>query len=90
MRSHKKFGPDRFSCFDVYWIQKKTKKNTQTDKQSIYIDKRIATKNLRKIVIANLHFLHLPKVAKLNNFVIYNEVNNADDFKQGIRFMCFI
>jgi len=19
--SHKKFGPDRFSCFDVYWIQ---------------------------------------------------------------------
>ena len=26
--SHKKFGPDRFSRFDVYWIQ--------TDKQSIY------------------------------------------------------
>ena len=23
MRSHNKFGPDRFSCFDIYWIQKK-------------------------------------------------------------------
>ena len=24
-RSHKKFGPDRFNRFDVYWIQKKDK-----------------------------------------------------------------
>ena len=28
MRSHKKFWPERFSRFDVYWVQ--------TDKQSIY------------------------------------------------------
>ena len=28
--SHKKFGPDRFSRFDVYWIQK----NKQTPKQT--------------------------------------------------------
>ena len=28
--SHKKFGPDRFSRFDVYWIQ--------TDKPNLYID----------------------------------------------------
>jgi len=28
--SHKKFGLDRFSRFDVYWIQ--------TDKPSLYID----------------------------------------------------
>ena len=27
---------DRFRRFDVYWIQTKT--DTQTDKQSIYID----------------------------------------------------
>ena len=33
-RSHKKFGPDRFNRFDVYWIQK----NEQTDKQSILIE----------------------------------------------------
>ena len=32
--SHKKFGPDRFSRFDVYWIQT----NRQTDKPNLYID----------------------------------------------------
>ena len=37
--SHKKFGPDRFSRFDVYWIQT-NKRNRQTDRQTsqIYID----------------------------------------------------
>ena len=30
----KKFGPDRFSSFDVYWIQT----DRIADKQSIYID----------------------------------------------------
>ena len=42
MMSHKKFGPDRFSRFDVYWIQtdKQTNKQTdkQTDKPNLYID----------------------------------------------------
>ena len=33
--SHEKFGPNRFSRFDVYWIQTN---NKQTDKQSINID----------------------------------------------------
>ena len=32
--SHKKFGPNQFSRFDVYWIQ--TKK--QTEKPNLYID----------------------------------------------------
>ena len=30
----KKFGPDRFSRFDGYWIQT----NKQTDKPNLYID----------------------------------------------------
>ena len=34
MRSHIKFGPERFSRFDVYWIRKTDR---QTDK-SIHID----------------------------------------------------
>ena len=42
MMSHKKFGPDRFSRFDVYWIQtdKQTNRQTnkQTDKPNLYID----------------------------------------------------
>ena len=35
--SHKKFGPDRFSRFDVYWIQQK-QTNRQTDKPNLFID----------------------------------------------------
>ena len=36
--SHAKFGPDRFSRFDVYWIQTNKQSNKkQTGKQSIYI-----------------------------------------------------
>ena len=34
VRYHTKFGPDRFSRFDVYWIQT----IRQTYKQSIYIN----------------------------------------------------
>ena len=34
VRSHTKFGPDRSSRFDVYWIQT----NRQTDKQRLYIE----------------------------------------------------
>ena len=38
--SHKKLGPDRFSRFDVYWIQTNKDKQTdkQTDKPNLYID----------------------------------------------------
>jgi len=36
--SHKKFGPDRFSRFDVYWIQTDKQTNKQTDKPNLYID----------------------------------------------------
>ena len=36
--SHKKFGPDRFSRFDVYWIQTDRQTNKETDKPNLYID----------------------------------------------------
>ena len=39
--SHKKFGPDRFSRFDVYWIQTNKQTNKQTDKQTDRQDKFI-------------------------------------------------
>ena len=40
MRSHKKFGPDRFSRFDVYWIKTNKKKHhiRQTEITTLYID----------------------------------------------------
>ena len=36
----KKFGPDRFSRFDVYWIQT----DRQTDKPNLYIDDKDISK----------------------------------------------
>ena len=35
--SHKKFGPDRFSRFDVYWIQTNKKTNRHPDRQAKFI-----------------------------------------------------
>ena len=35
--SHKKFGPDRFSRFDVYWIQTDRQTNKQTRRQAKFI-----------------------------------------------------
>ena len=40
MRSHKKFGPDRFGRFDVYWIQTNISTEKQTDKPNLYIDNK--------------------------------------------------
>ena len=36
MNVHTKFGPDRFSRFDVYWIQKD--RQTEGQAKYIYID----------------------------------------------------
>ena len=46
MMSHKKFGPDRFSRFDVYWAQM----DRQTDKQNFYIDNVIRFNGPYKIL----------------------------------------
>ena len=45
--SHKKFGPNRFSRFDVYWIQTKR----QTDKPNLYIDNSKTIPKRNKIQI---------------------------------------
>ena len=37
MRFHKKFGHDRFSRFDVYWIQTDRQTNKQTPRQAKFI-----------------------------------------------------
>ena len=41
MMSHKKFGPDRFSRFDVYWIQT----DRQTDRQAKFIYRLQSVRN---------------------------------------------
>ena len=35
-RPYKKFWPDRFSRFDVYWIQPNRQRDKQTDRQAKY------------------------------------------------------
>ena len=42
--SHKKFGPDQYSRFDVYWIQKKN----QTDKPNLYIEANTLALNVQQ------------------------------------------
>ena len=37
--SHKKFGPDRFSRFDVYWKQTNRQTDKHHDKPNLYIDR---------------------------------------------------
>ena len=39
--SHKKIGPDRFSPFDVYWIQTNKQTDKQTERQAKFIYRRI-------------------------------------------------
>ena len=44
--SHKKIGPDRFSRFDVYWIQTNKQTNRQTSQIYIYIIVQLYAINL--------------------------------------------
>jgi len=45
--SHKKFGPDRFSRFDVYWIQ--TDKQTDSQAKFIYRWKKASFPRLKSV-----------------------------------------
>ena len=54
--SHKKFGPDRFSRFDVYWIQRNKQTNKQTDRQAKFIYRYIRAKSF--IDIKEFNFCH--------------------------------
>ena len=51
--SHKKFRPDRFSRFDVYWIQTNRQTDRQTDKPNLYIDSIKLIKQLSRRHLIN-------------------------------------
>ena len=40
MGSHTKFGPNRFSHFEVYWIQTKRQTNRQKDRLNLYKEEK--------------------------------------------------
>ena len=61
MRSHTKFGPDRFSLLYVYWIQT----NRQTDKLNLYIEARRAQNYKRNISRLMQHFYRKGKTPEL-------------------------
>ena len=73
--SHKKFGPDRFSRFDVYWIQTDRQTNKQTDKPNLYIDIYLFTcRNLEHVLSRNtLHLMkmNLPKLFLCSTVVLF-------------------
>ena len=60
--SHKKFGPDRFSRFDVYWIQTNRQTDRQTDKPNLYID-MLSLTNLEELSF--LAVLAFPKDSRI-------------------------
>ena len=72
--SHKKFGPDRFSRFDVYWIQTNRQTDKQTNRQTSQIFIEFSIKaffscvcTVRLIKVMTLNSL---KNIKYNNFAV--------------------
>ena len=63
--SHKKFGPDRVSRFDVYWIQTNKQTNKQTDRQAKFIY-RFITSSMTKAC------LHLKTVHNQQSIAFLN------------------
>ena len=73
--SHKKFGPDRFSRFVVYWIQT----DRQTDKLNLYIDSGYTRKDFPR---------RLPKyrrVIKQSKKILKNLENNKNQIWPDVR-----
>ena len=66
--SHKKFGPDRFSRFDVYWIQTDTQTPSQTNQKTDNPQTNRKTNMHRGALLFNLFILIL---IYINNFNIF-------------------
>ena len=86
--SHKKFGPDRFSRFDVYWIQTDKQTNKHPDKPNLYIDKQFKGLNLLlgNLLKTNRNFFKVNETvneAKTVNFEIGSNLNRT--FKNILR-----
>ena len=75
--SHKKFRPDRFSRFDVYWIQTNRQTNKQTDRQAKFICRWILQIEPRHDLNKFLHiYVHLSDLIlfeeKYSYFFVFN------------------
>ena len=103
--SQKKFGPDRFSRFDVYWIQTDRQTNKQTDKPNLYIDLsksidffiffNLQIFTFKKNVLRQLLFLEIVSVTKIKNklfihMYVYKVVVRVDLKNELLRFICLL
>ena len=75
--SHKKFGLDRFSRFDVYWIQTDKQTNRQTDRQAKFIFRlMLGIANWKSFMTFHLKFLNInPDNIERITFSVY--INNV-------------
>jgi len=84
--SHKKFWPDRFSRFDVYWIQT----NKQTDRQAKFIYR--FSSNNSKFNSNNLKFNSNNSKFNSNNpnFNSNNSKFNLNNFSCSFHLACLL
>ena len=75
--SHKKFGPDQFSRFDVYWRQT----NKQTYKPNLYIDNQIKKAIAFHIFCREGNYSISPDTMP-EEINIYDGVNNRITFRR--------
>ena len=71
--SHKKFGPDRFSRFDVYWIQTDRQTDKQTNRQAKFIYRRELNPNSYFQIFAT--WSGKPLIFKTINYVLLNSLS---------------
>ena len=81
--SHKKFGPDRFSRFDVYWIQTDRQTNKQTDKP------RYVCFTIKHFLSSNKAIWKFSSQLNLVYFVLILELSNTF-FEKLVPFRLFI
>ena len=78
--SHKKFGPDQFSRFGVYWMQT----NKHYYKSNLYIDSKLPLdiKRLKQMIICPIHIY-------VSDAVIFKVLMTHAAVFRGVISLCF-
>ena len=72
--SHNKVGPDRFSRFDVYWIQTNKQTPKHPDKPNLYIDNPDRYENV--YLLTRMQFcIHSKTILLTTNLALFSLMN---------------